>query len=89
MLMQTPYRGGPIWPTAVALARSLGLPEPTVGSWKRRGIPASRWQAIVLAARARGHALTLDQMAALEFADLVGPMPSGAVEIAARAKAAP
>lgn len=52
-----------IWPTVADLARDLGLPYPTVQSWDRRGIPPRRYPAIVRAAKARDHALTLDDLA--------------------------
>jgi DNA-binding transcriptional regulator YdaS (Cro superfamily) len=64
-----------IWPTAAALAQDLGLPYPTVAAWKERGIPARRAPAIVQAARARGHVLTLD--------DLLMPAPPSPEEDAA------
>lgn len=51
-----------IWPSVAAMAKDLGLPYQTVASWGVRGIPARRAPAIVAAARARGHALTLDDL---------------------------
>lgn len=51
-----------IWPTTADLARDLGLPYPTVGSWARRGIPAGRVPEIVRAARAKGHDLTFEAL---------------------------
>lgn len=51
-----------IWPTAADLARDLGLPYPTVNSWRRRGIPARRALEIVAAARAKGVTLSVEDV---------------------------
>lgn len=59
--------------TATAIA--LGLPMTTVDSWKRRGsIPPEHWSPLVVAARKRGVALGLPQLAELAAA----PRPKGA-----------
>lgn len=53
-----------IWPTLAELASDIGKPYPTVASWKQRGsIPARYDRAIITAAKARGCALTFEDMA--------------------------
>lgn len=54
-----------LWPSIAELARDLGKPYPTVASWYQRGsIPARFDLSLVRAARARGHDLTLEMIAA-------------------------
>jgi hypothetical protein len=52
-----------IWPSITALSDALGVPYPTVASWKVRGIPGHRYLAIIRAARALGHDLTVEDLA--------------------------
>jgi DNA-binding transcriptional regulator YdaS (Cro superfamily) len=48
-----------------ALARALGLSDPTISCWRRNGIPAERWPEIVRLARAaRLSRITYDALAA-------------------------
>lgn len=53
-----------IWPTLSDLASDLGVPYPTVASWKQRGrIPADRDLDIIAAAARRGARITLEDLA--------------------------
>jgi hypothetical protein len=51
-----------IWPTMAEMAQDLGLPYQTVAAWRSRGIPYRRFEAVLRAAEARGHALTLEDL---------------------------
>lgn len=51
-----------IWPTWAELARDLGVPYPTVGSWAKRGLPPRRIPDIIRAAKARGKDLTFEAL---------------------------
>lgn len=51
-----------IWPSAKDLAGDLGLPYPTVASWRQRGIPRQRFAQIIVAARKRGAAITFEEL---------------------------
>jgi hypothetical protein len=52
-----------IWPSITALSDALGVPYPTVASWKVRGIPGHRYLAILRAAKALGHDLSIEDLA--------------------------
>lgn len=54
-----------IWPSPADLAADLGKPYTTVHSWLARGsIPARYDLALIAAAKARGHSLSLEDLAA-------------------------
>lgn len=54
-----------LWPTVAELARDIGENPITVRAWRRRrSIPADRDLLLVEAARRRGAALTLEDLAA-------------------------
>lgn len=68
-----------IWPTVKALADDLGVKYTTVHSWVRRGrIPAAYDLALLRASRARGHVLTLEQLALLRMDGAATYIPPGA-----------
>ena len=52
-----------IWPSITAIAEALSVPYPTVASWKHRGVPGHRFVAIIRAAKALGHDVTVDDLA--------------------------
>lgn len=54
-----------MWPTLVEFAADVGVPERRVRGWRHRdSIPGQYWQAIVDAAKKRGHRhVTLDVLA--------------------------
>lgn len=50
-----------MWPTAVELARQIGVGSVSVRAWRRRNsIPVRHWPALVEAARRRGASLDND-----------------------------
>lgn len=49
-----------IWPELGDLAKDLGKPYATVGSWMQRGVPHKHFDAVIAAAAARGHSVTRD-----------------------------
>ena len=51
-----------IWPTTADMARDLGMPYPTVASWRQRGIPAARDADVIAAAGRRGVVLTFERL---------------------------
>lgn len=62
-----------IWPSAKELAGALEVPYTTTHSWYRRGgVPAKYDVAIIRAAKAKGHKLTLTQLAEARHSRMVG-----------------
>lgn len=60
-----------IWPTLTEMASDLGAPYPKVQAWKVRGrIPAKYDLALIAAAKARGHELSLEELATLRCVPL-------------------
>ena len=63
-----------LWPTRPALAAAISIPEDVVtkdrvDKWARRGvIPARYWSRVMTAARAKGVALTADDLVAAHSA---------------------
>ena len=73
-----------LWPTAVDLANDIGQKEVTVRQWKRRGIPAEYWTAIVQAAERRNFTqVTYEMLARLAAAAAGRPDTSLVGEAAA------
>ena len=53
-----------IWPTIAELARDLGKPYPTVAAWAHRGwVPGKHDLDVIEAAEAKGHSLSLEELA--------------------------
>lgn len=70
------------WPTAVDLAKDLGVKDVTARAWKVRGIPAEYWTGIVAAAAARDiEGVTIDVLADIA-ASQAGREPSADAQIA-------
>lgn len=54
-----------LWPTPDALALELGAKAETVRKWRQRdSIPADWWHPLIKLAKARGHTLNANDMAA-------------------------
>ena len=58
-----------LWPTAAELAREISVKEVTVRAWKFRTIPAEYWKDIEAAAKARGLAVSIDDLAEMAARD--------------------
>jgi hypothetical protein len=69
------------WPSDVDFGRDIGMPYPTVSSWKQRGsIPAAYWRDIIQAARGRGHSeITADLLVDVHAREPQAP-PAGLSE---------
>lgn len=53
-----------LWPTLADLAEDMGKPYTTVASWRQRGsIPAKYDLALVMAAKRRGHSISVQHLA--------------------------
>jgi hypothetical protein len=67
-----------LWPTTADFGRDIGLPYPTVASWKQRGsIPVAYWRGIIRAARRRGHAEVTGDLLIELHEHGVGDQPHG------------
>ena len=47
------------------IAAEIGVDDTTVSTWRRRGIPARRWPALVELASRKGKPVTFETLAAL------------------------
>lgn len=70
------------WPTAVDLAKDLGVKDVTARAWKVRGIPSEYWTGVIAAAAGRAiPGVTLELLADIA-ASQAGREPSAEAQVA-------